>query len=128
MLRLSAVLTLAAALGTLAVTPVAGQERPAAVTDSAVARGSVVFHDGGGCAECHGEAGVGSALAPALNDNKWKSGSGTYQEILERVIHGKPRRETETGQPMPMRGVSELSERDVRAVAAYVWFISHPQG
>ena len=128
MFRFGATLTLAFALGMIAAPSAAGQGRPATVTDSIIERGSMIFHDRGGCADCHGRRGEGSALGPALRDGEWRSGSGTYEGILETVIHGKPRSETETGEPMPMRGVSELSDSDVRAVAAYVWYISHPQG
>jgi mono/diheme cytochrome c family protein len=105
----------------------AAQGRPAAVTDSLVEIGSMIFHDRGGCAECHGQHGNGSELGPSLRDGEWTSGSGTYEEIFEAVVHGKPRGETETGEPMPMRGMSEMSDGDVRAVAAYVWSISHPE-
>ncbi len=111
----------------LAAPTAAAQERPATVTDSLVEIGSMIFHDRGGCADCHGGRGSGSELGPSLRDSQWMSGSGTYGEILEAVLHGKPRSETESGEPMPMRGVSELRDNDVRAVVAYVWAISHPQ-
>ena len=128
MFRFGTTLLLAILLGMLMPPGAAGQDRPAAVTDSIVEIGSMIFHDRGGCAECHGRRGQGSQLGPSLRDGEWATGSGTYEEILEAVLHGKPRRETETGEPMPIRGVSELSDSDVRAVAAYVWAISHPQG
>ena len=128
MFRFGATLTLVIALGMIVAPSAAGQGRPSAVTDSIIELGSMIFHDRGGCADCHGRRGEGSQLGPSLRDGEWRSGSGTYEEILEQVIHGKPRSETETGEPMPMRGVSELSDSDVRAVAAYVWSISHLQG
>lgn len=120
-------LPLAVSLGIAVAFCAAAQDRPAVVTDSLVERGSMVFHGPAGCASCHGRRGEGSKLGPSLRDGKWIRGSGTYQEILERVIHGVPRTESETGEPMPMRGMSEMSDGDVRAVAAYVWSISHPQ-
>ena len=127
MSRFGATLGLAIGLGMIMQLEAYAQDRPAAVTDSLIELGSLVFHERGGCAECHGQSGDGSELGPSLRDGEWASGSGTYEEILEAVLHGKPRSETETGEPMPMRGVSELSDSDVRAVAAYVWAISHPQ-
>jgi mono/diheme cytochrome c family protein len=42
------------------------------------------------------------------------------------VSHGIPSNLTVTGDPMPARGQVTMSEADVRAVAAYVWAISHP--
>ncbi len=101
------------------------QDRPAGVTDSIIERGSMVYHGPAKCSSCHGPRGEGSELGPSLRDDEWIRGAGSYEEILERVVHGVPRSETETGEPMPMRGVSELSDSDVRAVAAYVWSISH---
>lgn len=112
----------------LAVAPaLTAQDRPPAVTDSLVERGFAVFHGPGGCASCHGRRGLGSEIGPSLRDREWARGAGTYEEILERVIHGVPRTETKTGEPMPMRGVAELGDGDVRAVAAYVWHVSRPR-
>jgi mono/diheme cytochrome c family protein len=127
MFRFGTTLVLVTVLGMVTSPSAGAQDRPAAVTDSIVEVGSMIFHDRGGCADCHGRRGEGAAAGPSLRDGEWKSGSGTYEEILEQVVHGKPRTETETGEPMPMRGVSELSDSDVRAVAAYVWAISHPE-
>ncbi len=130
--RASLVLWPALAAAALAVAGRASAQapaaRPAGVTDSAIARGRAVFDGPANCTSCHGRRGEGSPRAPALNDAKWIKGSGTYAEILERVVHGMPRRESSTGQPMPMRGWSPVSDDDVRAVAAYVWWLSHQPG
>lgn len=110
----------------LAPVPAAAQTaRPAAVTDSAIARGKEVYQGPANCAACHGPAGAGTENGPSLVDGEWLRGAGSYDEILQQVAHGTPRRNAKTGKPMPMRGWIPTSDADVRAVAAYVWALSH---
>jgi mono/diheme cytochrome c family protein len=99
--------------------------QPPEVTDSAVARGRVVFDGPAACTSCHGRKGEGGPHAPALNDDRWITGSGTYEQIVQRVTHGVSRRESTRGEPMPVRGWSPGSDDDVKAVAAYVWWLAH---
>jgi mono/diheme cytochrome c family protein len=42
------------------------------------------------------------------------------------VKHGVPASRTYTGEAMPPCGGSPMNADDVKAVAAYVWSISHP--
>jgi mono/diheme cytochrome c family protein len=42
------------------------------------------------------------------------------------VKHGVPADKSYTGEAMPMRGWTPMNDDDVKAVAAYVWSISHP--
>jgi mono/diheme cytochrome c family protein len=42
------------------------------------------------------------------------------------VKHGVPADKSFTGEAMPMRGWTTMNDEDVKAVAAYVWSISHP--
>jgi cytochrome c oxidase cbb3-type subunit 3 len=100
-------------------------ERPESVTDSSVARGERIFHGPANCASCHGEGARGTDIAPALSDTDWIRGSGSYEEIVEQVMHGVPRNESRTDTPMPMRGWTGLDDDEVRAVAAYVWTLSN---
>ncbi len=127
--RRTPVQTLLLALGVLGHAALTAEaqvtERPAAVTDSAVVRGEEVFSGTANCVACHGEVGEGTAEGPSLIDDEWLRGSGTYEQILDQVLHGTPRRESKTGRPMPMRGWIPASDADVRAVAAYVWMLSH---
>lgn len=115
-------LIVAAALLGGVVTTAKTQEisRPSQVTDAAVTRGREVYFGLASCVACHGESGQGTAEGPSLIDGEWLRGSGTYEEILAQVLHGTPRRESKTGNPMPMRGWIPASDADVRAVAAYV--------
>jgi cbb3-type cytochrome c oxidase subunit III len=109
----------------LCSTVLSAQDRPAEVTDSLVARGERVFHGPANCSSCHGEAGQGTEIAPALTDDEWSRGKGSYGEIVDQILHGVSRKDSDTDTPMPMRGWTGLSDEDVRAVAAYVWSLSH---
>jgi mono/diheme cytochrome c family protein len=100
--------------------------RPAGVTDSSIAWGRELFHGSANCVGCHGADGRGSDEGPALTGALWLHGPGTYEWLVEQIKRGIPAHHTWTGKPMPMRGWSNIPDDDVRAVAAYVWSISHP--
>jgi mono/diheme cytochrome c family protein len=109
----------------LAVSPVGAQEpQPDGVSDSMIVRGRHVFNGPANCAGCHGARGEGTTDGPSLIDGKWRHGSGSFSDIVKQVVHGTPRRESKTGKPMPMRGWAPISDADVQAVAAYVWWLS----
>ncbi|MDH3456769.1 MAG: cytochrome c [Gemmatimonadota bacterium] len=94
---------------------------PPGVTTAMIERGAEVFRGSARCHACHGAGGIGTEAGPDLTDEVWFHGRGTYEDILERVLHGVSRRESKTGGVMPMRGWDPASDTDVRAVAAYVW-------
>lgn len=124
--RLLALLIPAALL--LMPTRVYGQNqvrRPPEVTDSAVALGHRIFHGVGGCSDCHGMDGTGTESGPALAEGVWMHGADTWRAIRSRVLHGIPKDQSTRDNPMPIRGVSELTDAEVDAVAAYVWVVSH---
>ncbi|GAB4283234.1 MAG: cytochrome-c oxidase, cbb3-type subunit III [Roseovarius sp.] len=79
---------------------------------AAAAAGETVFLDN--CAGCHMEDGSGdrSQGAPALNDAIWLYG-GDYDTIKETVTKSRYG-------IMPPMGGADLSEAEIRAVAAYV--------
>lgn len=100
-------------------------QRPAEVTDSAVARGRSLFHGSANCAACHGIEGVGTDSGAPLAQGIWLHGSDSYAGIVSRIVHGIPKDVSTRGTTMPMRGWVTLSDAEVRDVAAYVWVISH---
>ena len=99
---------------------------PAGVTDSSIAWGKRLFHGSANCAGCHGQDARGTDEGPALTGAVWLHGPGTYPWLVEQIKAGVPAHQTWTGRPMPMRGWSNMPDEDVRAVAAYVWYITHP--
>jgi cbb3-type cytochrome c oxidase subunit III len=99
--------------------------RPPEVTDSAVAEGRRIFQGVGGCSACHGMEGGGTDSGAPLAQGVWMHGADTWRAIRSRVLHGIPKDESTRGTTMPIRGMSELTDAQVDAVASYVWVISH---
>jgi mono/diheme cytochrome c family protein len=97
---------------------------PAGATQADVDAGSTIFGATGNCFTCHGQNGTGGALAPALNDSKWLHIDGSYPAIQQIVTAGVPQPK-EHPAPMPAKGGAQLTDQQVKQVAAYVYSISH---
>jgi cbb3-type cytochrome c oxidase subunit III len=93
---------------------------PAGATQEMVTQGDQIFHSNGNCYTCHGADAKGTALAPDLTDAKWINVGGTYDEIQSTVKKGVPQPKEHPG-PMPPMGGAQLTDDQVKAVAAYVW-------
>jgi mono/diheme cytochrome c family protein len=108
--------------------PVAAQQTtpslPKGVTAAMVEKGKQLFEGQGLCAACHGFDGKG-AVGPDLTDTVWVHNKGSFEEIAAQIIRGIPESESKSGNIMPPRGGSTLSDEELRAVAAYVWSLSH---
>lgn len=99
---------------------------PAGVTAEMVQEGQQIFAGAGICFTCHGQNGVGTALAPNLTDATWinvQAGPNLYEDIVNVVNAGVPQPK-EHPAPMPPKGGSQITEDQVRAVAAYVYSLS----
>ena len=83
---------------------------------------------GDNCAACHGRDARGRANYPDLTDGDWIWGSGPEAiEQTMRVGVNTEHPESRVGQ-MPAFGRDGMLERDqVRAVAAYVYSLTHPE-
>jgi mono/diheme cytochrome c family protein len=123
---IAAALLVLAAQGKASAQGTRPEQRPPGVTDSAIAWGRALFHGSANCAGCHGEAGRGTDLGPNITGAIWLHGPGTYESLIEQVKHGVPSSRSYTGEAMPQRGMVPMPDDAVKAVAAYVWFISHP--
>jgi cbb3-type cytochrome c oxidase subunit III len=119
-------LGLVATLALFAVGPVAAQA-PAAVTPAAIAKGDSIFHKNGNCYACHG-ANAQGAVGPNLTDSTWIHSDGSYDAIVKTITTGVPQNESKSGIVMPPKGGSTISDDDVKAVAAYVYSLSHKSG
>lgn len=96
-------------------------------TPQQVALGDSIFHGqvaGGTCTACHGQDAKGTAVAPNLTDSQWLNGDGSYQFIVHTVTTGVPKPK-EHPAPMPPKGGANLTDDQVKAVAAYVYSLSH---
>ena len=96
-------------------------------TAALAAEGRKVFVGGGNCATCHGADAKGTPLAPNLVSHKWINIDGSYAAIAELVTAGVPHPKQHPA-PMPAMGGAQLTPDQVKAVAAYEWSLSHPQG
>lgn len=101
-------------------------ESPAAsgVTPELIAQGDKVFHGPGNCYACHG-ANAQGAVGPNLTDAEWIHSKGSFEEIVAQVTAGVPKEKSKSGIPMPPKGGGTISDDDVKAVAAYVFSLSH---
>ena len=97
---------------------------PQGVTAAQIQKGKTIFTGDGLCFACHGPDAKGT-VGPNLTDATWLHGKGTYPEIVDRIMKGVFPDESKTGQVMPPRGGSSINDEQVRAVAAYVWSLSH---
>jgi cbb3-type cytochrome c oxidase subunit III len=97
---------------------------PAAASPAQVAKGDTIFHKTGLCYACHGSNAQG-AVGPNLADAEWIHGDGSVAMIAATVTEGIPKEKAKSGIPMPPKGGSSISEEDVKAVAAYVYSLSH---
>jgi mono/diheme cytochrome c family protein len=89
-----------------------------------VAKGDALFHASGNCYACHGSNGEG-LVGPNLTDAEWIHSKGGYDEIVAQINHGVPKEESKSGIVMPPKGGATLSDDDVKAIAAYVYSLSH---
>jgi cbb3-type cytochrome c oxidase subunit III len=96
---------------------------PEGVTLEMVQAGKTVFETTT-CYTCHGMDAAGTALAPSLRDRDWLNSGGTYPELVEVVRNGV-QQPVQYPAAMPAMGGANLTEDQVRQVAAYVYAISH---
>jgi mono/diheme cytochrome c family protein len=94
------------------------------VSPELIAQGDKIFHGAGNCYACHGGNAEG-LVGPNLTDAEWIHSKGTLEDITAQVIHGVPKEESKSGIEMPPRGGSTISDDEVKAVAAYVYSLSH---
>jgi glucose/arabinose dehydrogenase/mono/diheme cytochrome c family protein len=100
---------------------------PEGATQKMVALGERIYRGqvgGAACAACHGDRGQGTPLGPPLNGKKWLWSDGRFAGITKSILDGVPQPK-EYRSPMPAKGGAQLTEEQVKAVAAYVWSLSH---
>ena len=123
--RLGLVFGLALAVQVTAAGSAAAQApAPAGVTPETIAKGDTIFHKTGLCYACHGNNAEGT-VGPNLTDGEWIHGDGSLESIIATVTAGVPKEKAKSGIMMPPKGGSSIGEEDVKAVAAYVYSLSH---
>jgi len=76
------------------------------------------------CTGCHGQAGEGTPLGPALRAHTWLWSDGSYAGI-EHTIGTGVAVPKQYRSAMPAMGGAQLSAEQLAAVAAYVWALGH---
>jgi glucose/arabinose dehydrogenase/cytochrome c5 len=103
---------------------------PQGATPEMVKLGARVYSGqvgGAACTGCHGDHGQGSPLGPALTAHQWLWSGGSYAGIQKTITDGVPQPKKYRS-PMPAMGGAQLSPDQVKALAAYVYSISHAAG
>lgn len=93
---------------------------PSGVTQEEFDQGQQLFAGPGGCQACHGPDGTGSQLAPDLTDDEWLNVPGPDIDVLAELIRTGVAEPQQHPAPMPPMGGANLSDDQVRALAAYV--------
>jgi len=111
------------------VNPDAGAKLPVppGATAEMVALGNRIFHGEMGsaaCTGCHGVGGAGTPLGPDLTDDQWLWSDGSVAGIASTITQGVAAPKQYRA-PMPPLGGADLSPDQVKALAAYVWGLSH---
>ena len=99
-------------------------QAPAGITPAAIAQGDSIFHSKGNCYACHG-ANAQGAVGPNLTDAEWLHSDGSYDAIVKQITTGVPQAESKSGIMMPLLDGSSITDDEVKAVAAYVYSLSH---
>ncbi len=98
----------------------------AAPAGGAVAEGQAIFTGAGICFTCHGQAGEGTALGPALNDDEWiwiDPAADLQPQLVAQIRAGTPE-PRDFPAPMPPMGGASLTDQQLESVAAYVASLS----
>ncbi|OGU00969.1 MAG: hypothetical protein A2W29_08430 [Gemmatimonadetes bacterium RBG_16_66_8] len=99
-----------------------GDSLPPGVTAKMVTDGRGLFNGAGLCMACHGGDAKGVPnLGPDLTDAKWLHSKGTYEDLVKQIMAGVAANKSTNGLVMPPKGGSQISDEQVKAVAAYVW-------
>jgi len=98
---------------------------PPGSTAQQVARGQAIYLGEGGatCAGCHGSDAQGGPIGPDLTKEKWLWADGSLASIRKTIRDGVAAPKKHPG-AMPPKGGTDLSEKDLDTVAAYVWAVS----
>ncbi|HEX7051500.1 MAG TPA: cytochrome c [Longimicrobiales bacterium] len=100
---------------------------PQGVTPEMVARGEQIFKGQGNCHTCHTPQATGGPLAPNLTDDQWlwlKPDEGDMLGQAMNLIRTGVPQPKEHPAPMPPMGGAQLSDDQIRDVAAYVISLS----
>ena len=99
------------------------------MTTAMIAEGDSIFH-AAGCVRCHGADAKGAQNGPNLTGPTFLHVNGTYDDFVRIITSGVPADSIkDSAHRFPMRarggGQHPLTDDQVKAVAAYVYSLSH---
>jgi mono/diheme cytochrome c family protein len=102
---------------------------PAGVTTAMIAEGDSLYHKAS-CVRCHGADAKGAQNGPNLTGPTFMHVNGTYPDFVRLIMSGVPADSIQDkAHRFPMRprggGQTPLTDDQVKAVAAYVYSLSH---
>jgi mono/diheme cytochrome c family protein len=102
---------------------------PAGVTTAMIAEGDSLYHKAS-CVRCHGADAKGAQNGPNLTGPTFLHVNGTYPDFVRLIMSGVPADSIQDkAHRFPMRprggGQTPLTDDQVKAVAAYVYSLSH---
>ena len=102
---------------------------PAGVTTAMIAEGDSLFH-AASCVRCHGADAKGAQNGPSLMGPTFMHVNGTYEDFVRLIMSGVPADSIkDKSHRFAMRpkggGQTPLTDDQVKAVAAYVYSLSH---
>ena len=107
----------------------AGGGLPAGVTTAMITQGDSLFH-AASCVRCHGADAKGAQNGPSLMGPTFMHVNGTYEDFVRLIMSGVPADSIkDKAHRFAMRpkggGQTPLTDDQVKAVAAYVYSLSH---
>jgi mono/diheme cytochrome c family protein len=103
---------------------------PGTITPAEIALGDSLFHGLIGavsCQACHGADAKGGPAAANLTDSVWLHSDGSFEAIYKQIETGVSTPKVAVGM-MPPFGGAPMTPAQHRAVAAYVYSLSHKVG
>ncbi len=103
---------------------------PSSITPAELALGDSLFHGLIGavsCQACHGADAKGGPAAANLTDSVWLHSDGSFEAIYKQIETGVATPKVAVGM-MPPFGGAPMTPAQHRAVAAYVYSLSHKVG
>jgi mono/diheme cytochrome c family protein len=100
---------------------------PAGVTTAMVTMGDSLFH-ASSCVRCHGPDAKGRQNGPDLTSGHFMHITGSYDEIVKIITNGVPAdsiKDPSHRLPMRARGGGQLTDDQIKSIAAYVYRLSH---
>jgi mono/diheme cytochrome c family protein len=101
----------------------AAVDLPPGVTVAMVDQGEALYGGAGNCVACHAPNAVGTPLAPALNDPSWIHIDGSFDQLVNIIAQGVAQ-PVQYPAAMPARGGGNITDEQVREIAAYIYAIS----